>query len=83
MTNDTAKLGSRKRKLVVAAALNALIMGGLAVFLISNVPDARTLRRQSEEGFPAQAAAYLAATPSSKRTMNDFNSGGYLLWKYP
>jgi hypothetical protein len=45
MTNDTAKLGSRKRKLVVAAALNALIMGGLAVFLISNVPDARTLRK--------------------------------------
>jgi hypothetical protein len=63
--------------------LNALIMGGLAVFLISSFPDTSTLRKQSEEGFPVKALAYLSATPSSEPTMNDFNWGGYLLWNIP
>lgn len=64
--------------------LNAAIVVAMAAFagmhiahVVHHQPEAESLR------FPTQAAAFLQAHPPSGRLFNDYDWGGYLIWRLP
>jgi hypothetical protein len=67
------------------AWVNAGIVLGMAVF--ASVRIAQVIERQPEaeaRQFPSRAVAFLQAHPPSGRMFNDYDWGGYLIWRlYP
>jgi hypothetical protein len=63
--------------------MNFAIITAMAVFLFTHFPAEDGLRGQAEADTPARAVLFLKSHPPKGRLLNDFNWGGYLIWKLP
>jgi hypothetical protein len=78
----TSGQGSPSR---VKLALNASLLAGFIAFVaIRFVYVVKHQTEAEQQKYPSQAVAFLLSNPSCAPILNDYNWGGYLIWKaYP
>jgi hypothetical protein len=76
------RTGARRKRSGVTALFHAAIVLAMAAFASAHV--AWVIRRQPQaefENFPVRAIAFLKAHPPAGRIFNDYDWGGYLIWR--
>lgn len=62
---------------------NALVLGAITLAVYLSFPSQRNLQSQVEDQSPVKAVEFLHAHPLSGPMLNDYQSGGYLIWAAP
>jgi hypothetical protein len=62
---------------------NAIVIGGAVVAIILAFPSAANLEAQVEEQSPVHAVEYIQSHHLAGPMLNDYPSGGYLIWAAP
>jgi hypothetical protein len=88
LPTTTTYLGTVLRKIPARLPKNQLtalggILAGLLVLALWSGLTIYNRPLDREAFFPSQAVAYLQSHPCPGRLFNDFNYGGYILWKLP